>query len=87
MVRPSSPLRVNNGDALLPAVFAGLGIAGLPAFLARDGLADGRLEQLLPAWGSLPSSLYLLTTPAGPRPARVQVLADFLARRLSQHGV
>jgi DNA-binding transcriptional LysR family regulator len=73
-------------EAMLPAVIAGLRIAGLPAFLARDALADGRLEQILSDWGSLPSNLYLLTPPAGPRPARVQVLTDFLARRLSQRG-
>jgi DNA-binding transcriptional LysR family regulator len=85
-VRPSGTLRVNNGDALLPAVIAGLGIAGLPAFIAREGLADGRLEQILLDWGGLRSSLYLLTPPAGPRPLRVQLLADFLTRRLSQPG-
>ncbi len=65
-------------------MIAGLGIAGLPAFLAREGVLDGRLEQILVDWSSLRSSLYLLTPPAGPHPARVQVLADFLARRLSQ---
>ena len=86
-VRPSGPLRVNNADAMLPAVLAGLGIAGLPAFVARDGLADGRLEQLLPDWSSLRTSLYLLAPPAGPRPVRVQVLADFLAQRLSRPGM
>jgi DNA-binding transcriptional LysR family regulator len=83
-VRPSGPFRTNNGDALLPAAIAGLGITGLPSFIARDGLADGRLEQLLPDWGGLQSSLYLLTPPAGPRPVRVQLLVDFLTRRLSQ---
>jgi DNA-binding transcriptional LysR family regulator len=87
MVRPSGQLRVNNGDAMLPAVMAGLGIAGLPAFIARDGLADGRLEQILADWAALPSDLYLVTPPSGPRPIRVQVLADFLARRLSRHDV
>jgi DNA-binding transcriptional LysR family regulator len=83
-VRPTGSLRVNNGDALLPAVIAGLGIAGLPAFLAGDALADGRLEQLLPDWTSSQSGLYLLTPPAGPRPVRIQVLADFLTERLSR---
>jgi DNA-binding transcriptional LysR family regulator len=83
-VRPSGRLRVNNGDAMLPAVIAGLGIAGLPVFIARDALADGRLEQILAGWhGTLPS-LYLLMPPAGPRPARVQVAVDFLVRRLSR---
>jgi DNA-binding transcriptional LysR family regulator len=81
-VRPTGRLRVNNGDALLPAVMAGLGIAALPAFLVRDAVDDGRLEQILPDWRGSRSSLYLVTPPAGPRPVRVQVLADFLAGRL-----
>ncbi len=83
-VRPSGPLRVNNGEAMLPAAIAGLGIAALPAFIARDGLSDGRLERILPEWGALQSSLYLVIPSPGPRPARVQVLADFLAARLSR---
>jgi DNA-binding transcriptional LysR family regulator len=83
-VRPSGQLRVNNGDVLLPPLFAGLGIASLPAFLARDGLADGRLERILADWNALRSSLYLLIPPAGPRPVRIQVLADFLVARLSR---
>jgi DNA-binding transcriptional LysR family regulator len=85
-VKASGRMWVNNGDALLPALLAGLGIAGLPAFLVRDEVADGRLEQILPDWGFQKSSLYLLTPPAGPRPARIQVLADFLVRRLSRPG-
>jgi DNA-binding transcriptional LysR family regulator len=83
-VRPSGPLRVNNGDAALPAVIAGLGVAGLPAFIAREAMADGRLEQILPDWCASRSSLYLLTPPTGPRPARVEVLVDFLVRHLSR---
>lgn len=63
---------------------ASLGVAGLPAFLARDALEDGRLEQILPDWCASQASLYLLTPPSGPRPVRVQVLADFLTGRLSR---
>ncbi len=83
-VRPVGRLRANNGDATLPAVIAGLGIAGMPAFIVRDALADGRLEQILPEWDAARSSLYLLTPPGGPRPARVQVLLDFLVRHLTR---
>ena len=82
-VRPSGRLRVNNGDAILPAVVAGLGIAVMPEFIARPAMIDGRLEQLLPDWSGSQSSLYLVTPPNGPRPARVQVLVDFLIQRLS----
>lgn len=85
IVHPSGgPLRVNNGDAMLPALIAGLGLGVLPDFILRAALADGRLERVLPDW-SLPSSaLHWVTPPGGPRPARVEVLGEFLAQKLSR---
>ena len=77
-VRPSGRLRANNGEAALPAVIAGLGIAAMPEFIVRAEVADGRLEPILPQWSGSRGNLYLITPPNGPRPARVQVLADFL---------
>jgi len=83
-VRPSGPLRVNNGEAMLPALIAGTGLGVLPEFILRDALAAGRLERLLPDW-SLPSgAVYWVTPPGGPRPKRVEVLADFLFEKLSR---
>jgi DNA-binding transcriptional LysR family regulator len=82
-VRPSGPLRVNNGDAMMPALIAGTGVGILPEFIVRDALAAQRLEKLLPDW-SLPSgAVYWITPPGGPRPKRVEVLADFLANKLA----
>ena len=84
-VRPSGPLRVNNGDAMMPALIAGTGIGILPEFILRDALAAGRLERLLPDW-SLPSgAVYWVTPPGGPRPKRVEVLANFLVEQLAAH--
>jgi DNA-binding transcriptional LysR family regulator len=83
-VRPSGRLRVNNGDAILPALVAGFGIAAMPEFIVRPAVAAGRLEQILPGWSGSQSSLYLVTPPNGPRPARVQALVDFLVQRLSR---
>jgi len=83
-VRPSGPLRVNNGDAMMPALIAGTGLGILPEFILRDALAAGRLERLLPDW-SLPSgAVYWVTPPRGPRPKRVEVLANFLVERLAR---
>jgi DNA-binding transcriptional LysR family regulator len=83
MVRPSGPLRVNNGDAMMPALIAGVGLAILPEFIVRDALDAGRLERLLTDW-TLPSgAVYWVTPPAGPRPKRVEVLADFLVEKLA----
>ena len=54
-IRPAGPLRVNNGDAMLPALIAGLGFGVLPDFIARDAVASGHLVAVLTDW-SLPSS-------------------------------
>jgi DNA-binding transcriptional LysR family regulator len=82
-VRPSGPLHVNNGEAMMPALIAGTGVGVLPEFIARDALADGRLERVLPEW-SLPStSVHWVTPPGGQRPRRVEVLGEFLAASLA----
>jgi len=84
-VRPSGPLRVNNGDAMMPALIAGTGLGILPEFILRDALAANRLERLLPDW-TLPSgAVYWVTPPGGPRPKRVELLADFLVEKLAAH--
>jgi len=83
-VRPAGPLRVNNGEAMLPAILAGLGIAILPEFIVRGALARGELKILLPEWSLPQGAVYWLTPPGGPKPRRVTAFADFLARRLSR---
>jgi DNA-binding transcriptional LysR family regulator len=85
-VRPSGPLRVNNGDAMLPALIAGTGVGILPEFILRDALAAERLERLLPDWSVPSGAVYWVTPPGGPRPKRVEVLADFLVEKLAAHA-
>ena len=83
-VRPAGPLRVNNGEALLPALLAGLGIADLPDFIVGDAIASGEVEVILKDWKQREGALHLVTPPGGPRPARVEVLADFLAKQFAR---
>src|SRR5712691_10822446 len=85
-VRPSGPLRVNNGDAMMPALIAGSGLGILPEFILRDALATSLLERLLPDWSIPLGAVYWLTPPAGPRPKRVEVLGDFLVEKLAGHA-
>ena len=81
-VKPQGPLSANSGDALMPALLAGLGIARLPTFILGDALAEGRVVPLLADWVLAPVSLHLLTPPSALRPARVEALIAFLAERL-----
>jgi DNA-binding transcriptional LysR family regulator len=81
-VRPTGPLRANSGDALLPALRAGLGIGILPDFIVGPDLANGRLEAILTDWTLPPIALHLLTPPSNLRPARVETLIAFLAERM-----
>ncbi|HTO67260.1 MAG TPA: LysR family transcriptional regulator [Bradyrhizobium sp.] len=83
-VRPAGPLRVNNGEALLPAVLAGLGIADLPEFIVGDAIAAGKVEVILKGWKQAEGAVHLLTPPGGPRPARVEVLAEFLVQQFAK---
>lgn len=81
-LRPAGPLRANSGDALLPALRAGLGIGVLPDFIVGPDLESGTLEPILTNWSMAPIALHLLTPPSNLRPARVEALITFLAERL-----
>src|SRR3954453_7741606 len=83
-LRPAGPLRVNNGEALLPALIAGLGIADLPEFIVGDAIASGEVEVILKSWKQPEGAVHLVTPPGGPRPARVEALADFLASQFAR---
>jgi DNA-binding transcriptional LysR family regulator len=83
-VRPAGPLRVNNGDAMMPALIAGTGIGILPEFFLREALAAGVLERLLPDWSIPLGAVYWVTPPEGPQPKRVEVFGDFLIERISR---
>lgn len=76
-------LTVNSGEAMLPALRLGVGIAHLPDFIVGDALRTGELVEILTDWRSPPLGIHLVTPPSRLRPARVEALLDFLARH---HG-
>jgi DNA-binding transcriptional LysR family regulator len=85
-VQPSGPLRVNNGDAMMPALIAGTGLGILPEFILREALDANLLERILPDWSLPLGAIYWVTPPGEPQPRRVEVLADFLLEKLARHA-
>ncbi|ETF02190.1 LysR family transcriptional regulator [Advenella kashmirensis W13003] len=72
------PLTVNNADALVPALNAGLGLALQPEFIAWQGLQSGELQTVMDDWEVEPITLHLASPPGRNRPARVKALIDYL---------
>jgi DNA-binding transcriptional LysR family regulator len=83
-VRPNGRFTSDNGDANLPLLHAGLGIARLPDFIVDEEIAAGRLEAILTEWKGPPIALHLVTPPSSLRPARVELLIEFLAARFRE---
>ncbi len=81
VVRVSGPLAADNGDALLPSLRAGLGVAFLPDFIVGGDLEAETLVAVLDEWAFSPVALHLLTPPGTLRPARVEALIEFLSSR------
>lgn len=81
-IRPRGPLIANSGDAIVPALLAGLGIARLPGFIVGPHLESGALVAILPDWTPPATGLHLVTPPSPLRPARVEALIAFLSERL-----
>lgn len=60
------------------AALGGIGIAGLPSFVAAEGLRSGRLEQVLADWQVQRLRLFAAVPTRRHLPARARVFVDFL---------
>lgn len=65
-------------DTLYAAALHGLGIAGLPSFVAEDALLEHALERVLPEWHLLTVTLYAAMPTRKHVPARTRAFIDFL---------
>ncbi|MEO1093108.1 MAG: LysR family transcriptional regulator [Pseudomonadota bacterium] len=82
-VRVAGRLRANNGDVLVEAAAAGLGVALSPDFIAAPHLADGRLVRVLPAVSGARLGVYALY-PANRHPlAKLNAFVGYLRRHLA----
>lgn len=65
-------------EVLYAAAIAGLGVAGLPSFLAAQALNDGRLQRVLPRWHGGTLQLYAAMPTRKHVPTRTRAFIDFL---------
>lgn len=82
IVQVAGPLATDSGEAMLPTLIAGLGIARLPEFIVGDAVAAGRLVPILREWDASDLALHAVTPPTRLRPARVTALMNFFSDRL-----
>ena len=66
-LHPQGRFKADNGQALVAAALAGLGIAMLPDFLIDQHIASGALITLLPQYPMPDAGLYIVRPP-GDRP-------------------
>ncbi|MDX1576058.1 MAG: LysR family transcriptional regulator [Kiloniellales bacterium] len=79
-VRVSGRLRANNGEALLEAAVAGLGITRLPSFIIGEEVRAGRLQPLLTDWTpGNPVAVHAIYPAGRNLSPKVRVFVDFLA--------
>ncbi len=85
-VRVGGRLTVNNGEALMRAAEAGIGIALVPSFMIGDALASGRLVEILTNRAPEVFGVYALH-PQGrfPQP-KLRAFVDHLAERFRGIG-
>ena len=80
-VRVTPVMRSNNGDMLLAAAEAGLGLCMLPSFIAAPAIEAGTVEVLLRDYPLEEGALHAVMPPGRATTARVRALVDFLVRR------
>ncbi len=78
LVPSQSALSTVHTDTMYAAALAGLGITGLPSFVAEDALLENALERVLPQWHLLTTTLYAGMPTRKHVPARTRAFVDFL---------
>jgi DNA-binding transcriptional LysR family regulator len=76
--KPHIRLATNNGDMILKAAEAGMGIAMLPTFICHEAIEQGRLLPILREYTPESMALYALYPSRRHLPQRVRALVEFL---------
>jgi LysR family transcriptional regulator, regulator for bpeEF and oprC len=75
---PPSRLRLGDGEAMVEAAAAGLGLAQAPDYMMFDALSTGRVVEVLPRFRPTPLPINVLYPSSRMVPPRVRALIDAL---------
>jgi LysR family transcriptional regulator, regulator for bpeEF and oprC len=82
-VNPRYIVSVNDSRTYMTAALAGLGLAQIPIFMAREALARGELVQTLTEWTRESLPLYVVYPPNRHLSNKVRVFVDWLVKLLA----
>jgi LysR family transcriptional regulator for bpeEF and oprC len=80
---PDSRVRVGDGEALVQAAVAGMGIVQAPSYIAKNEVKRGNLVEILQEYRPEPLPIYLLYPSHHHTPPRLRALLDELIRKES----
>ncbi|MBS1120089.1 MAG: transcriptional regulator, LysR family [Deltaproteobacteria bacterium] len=80
----TGPLQIDQGERLVDAARAGIGIAQVFHFMVADDLAAGRLVAVLEAYGCAGEPVHLVTRPRATRSPRIRGVVELLATELQR---
>jgi DNA-binding transcriptional LysR family regulator len=85
-VRSNGWLTVNDGQSLLNAAVAGLGIAYLPSFLYREAMEKGLVEDAIPSLPVETQGIYAVYPPGRFTQPKVRCFIDYLVGHFGKSG-
>ncbi|MGV6839709.1 MAG: LysR family transcriptional regulator [Planktomarina sp.] len=85
-IRTAGWLTVNDGQSLLNAAIAGLGIAYLPSFLFDEALEQGLVEEAMPELPIETQGIYAVYPPGRFTQPKVRAFIDFLVDTFNEKG-
>ena len=85
-IRSAGWLSVNDGQSLLNACIAGLGIAYLPSFLYANAMEQGQVVDVMPDLPVESTGIYAVYPPGRFTQPKVRAFIDFLVAHFSEKG-
>lgn len=81
VIRMQGSLYANNGEVILDACLAGVGIGVMPDFIGTSAFCNGTLKVVLPEWQFPATSIHAVYSQGGPVTPIVRLFVDALVAR------